>query len=116
MAEKMEKALDDALDEAGIGLVDMKRTKKELKEESKEWKQEGPRDSYPWGLELRLENDALKKLGMDSLPSVGDEMKIAAIAVVESVAEEDRRTEDGKAADPRRHVCLQITKLGVKNV
>lgn len=64
---------------------------------------------YPYGLEVRLDTDALKKLGiLDALPKVGKGMKLEALVDVTSVSENDRKG-GGKSCN----VTLQITDLGL---
>jgi len=68
----------------------------------------GDRPLYPWGLEVRLETEALEKLGLaDKLPTVGKSMKLEAMVDVTSVSENDSR--GGKSCS----VTLQITDLGL---
>lgn len=62
---------------------------------------------YPYGLCLSLENDALDKLGLKSLPKIGAVVEVIAKAKVQRVSETDT-TEGGK----RRSLELQITDLG----
>jgi hypothetical protein len=86
----------------------MELSKKEAKESSPEVfssKDSSPR--YPYGLEIRLENDALEKLGID-LPEVGTDVMIRAECCVTSVSSNESR--GGK---PRRTVTLQIERLAV---
>lgn len=65
--------------------------------------------AYPYGLEVRLDTDALKKLGiLDKLPKVGKGMKLEALVDVTSVSENDRKG-GGKSCN----VTLQITDLGL---
>lgn len=67
---------------------------------------------YPYGLEVRLDTDALKKLGLaDALPKVGKGMKLEAMVDVTSVSENDRKG-GGKSCS----VTLQITDLGLATV
>ena len=65
-------------------LVDMKYTAAEKKEESKEMS--APVGSnmpdYPWGLCLDLNDESLKKLGISTLPEVGDEYHLIGVAKV----------------------------------
>lgn len=63
---------------------------------------------YPYGLELRLDNESLTKLGITTLPKVGMKLRLEAKVFVESVSEEERA--DGK---PNRHVGLQITDMAL---
>jgi hypothetical protein len=110
--EPMDDDLKDAVDEA-TGLVSMKRTKAELKEEKERWKECGPSngDAYPYGLELRLENASLEKLGIDSLPAVGKLITIQAVAIVEAASQSESIDKDGKKRPAERHLTLQIQKL-----
>lgn len=103
-------------DEAGVakaqlkkdksdGLTDMKRNKKEKKGSDKlSVPYEG--EDYPYGLELRLDDDAMEKLGID-LPEVGGMVTITAKAKVRSA--ETRNDGSGE----RKNCCLQIQRLKV---
>ena len=62
---------------------------------------------YPWGLRINLDEDALGRLGIKSLPAVGAPVGIEATGVAISVREE---TEGGKV---RRYLELQITDLAL---
>lgn len=89
-------------------MKDMKLTKdegKEIEPTVGEAKDSGPR--YPYGLELRLENPTLEKLGMDSLPKVGRKLRIEAIAEVTGVSSNEHNGHKSKC------VTLQITKMEV---
>lgn len=89
-------------------LVDMKYTKAEAKAEAAEYsKPQGP--EYPWGLQIRLEDDELKKLGITSMPAVGEEMSLDVVVRVTSVSESQYA--DGRAD---RCLCLQIVQMGVE--
>lgn len=66
------------------------------------------RSKYPHGLEVRLDDESLTKLGIKELPEVGMKLMLEAKVVVESVSQEDKAT--GK---PRRHVGLQITDMSL---
>jgi hypothetical protein len=65
------------------GLADMKRTKQEIKAEAKEWSTGEDRE-YGYGLCIRLEEEDMAKLGMKTLPQVGDTFVIEAVGRVES--------------------------------
>lgn len=91
-----------------MALVSMERTPKEVKEELKEIKEGTDMPKYPWGLELRLGDEEIKKLGI-ALPTAGAQMQIEAIATVSSVG--SHQEVDNEACS---HVCLQITALDVK--
>ena len=44
----------------------------------------GPREDYPYGLQIRLDNDSIDKLAMSDLPDVGVEMTLSAIVKITS--------------------------------
>jgi hypothetical protein len=68
---------------------------------------ESDRPAYPWGLEVRLDEDALSKLKIDELPDVDAKVSLVAKAIVTAVASH----QDAGADGPRRNVTLQITDL-----
>lgn len=85
-------------------LVSMKMTKSERQEKSEP--AEIDRPIYPYGLEVRLDTDALEKLGLeDELPEVGGEMTLLAKVKVTGASSSD--SEYGK----NRSVSLQITDM-----
>lgn len=63
---------------------------------------------YPYGLRLELTEEAIGKLGLNSLPKVGSKMAINARVEVSSASQYDSK-EGGK----RRSISLQITDLGL---
>jgi hypothetical protein len=84
----------------------MKLTKSEATEAMpKVAEQEAP--AYPWGLRLELNDESMKKLGLDKLPEVGEAMMLRAKVVVERVSQND--TKDGK----RQDMSLQITDMEI---
>jgi hypothetical protein len=92
-------------------LVDLKRTKAEVKAEAKEWSGAsiGGQPEYPWGLQLRLEREELEKLGIaDTLPPVGAKLTLTVTAEVTSVSE-------NRMADGRNECCvtLQVQQMGM---
>lgn len=86
-------------------LTDMKRTPKEKKTSMEPKAMEMP--DYGYGLCLRLDNEALEKLGIKALPKVGAEMSISAMGVVTSVSSHESQNRDD------RNVEIQIQKLGL---
>lgn len=64
--------------------------------------------SYPYGLSLYLDEEALGKLGLDDLPKAGAAMAVQAEAVVTSVSSSQRS--DGTTS---RSLNLQITALAL---
>lgn len=63
---------------------------------------------YPYGLRLDLDDKSLKKLGIKSLPSVGDKMMIQALVEVCCVSERQELDEDSAM-----NVGLQITDMAI---
>ena|SRR5437588_2415573 len=91
-------------------LHDMQLTKAELKERGGPampvaTKDKGPK--FPWGLEIRLDEKAMEKLGMDDLPEVGELCQITSLGRIVSVSE--RETAEQSSKD----ICIQIEKLAL---
>lgn len=63
------------------------------------------RPEYPYGLEVRLDEQSLKKLGIKDLPAVGTKMELAAKVHVSNAMMHDGT--DGK----HRSIALQITHM-----
>lgn len=90
---------------AGDKLVSMKLTKAEAKgEEITEDRQE-----FPFGLTIRLDNDALDKLGMKELPEVGSDLELMAKVEVTEVMQHTRSGEK----KPVKGLSLQITDMNL---
>lgn len=87
-------------------LVSMKKTKAERKADKPLSVPDAPTEDYPYGLRLDLNEDTLDKLGLDTLPDVGDELDLAAKVKVETVSQ--RTGMDGKKS---RSLDLQITDM-----
>lgn len=90
-----------------MALVSLKLTPEEKAAQAAKWTA-GPEagEDYPCGAELRLDDAAIKKLGLGPLMA-GATVSIQAIATVEETGEEMR---DGKA---ERSLELQITDMSV---
>lgn len=90
-------------------LTDLKYTKADIREEAKEMKVGASPDlpQYPWGLQIRLEDEELTKLGIDT-PAVGDEWHMVCTACVTAVSE--TQMADGTS---ERCVTLQIEMMAV---
>lgn len=86
-------------------MVDMGKSSSEFSVQKSVLASESP---YPIGLSIRLEEEEIKKLGIDSPPSVGEKMELEAIAEVRSVS-----TTDDSSNGKKREICLQITKLSI---
>lgn len=87
-------------------LINMEMSKKEAEEYTKPTPDDGPK--YPWGLCITLNDDSLKKLGVDELPSVDTEVTIVAKAQVSRIS--DSQTQGGES---NRSMDLQITDMQV---
>lgn len=66
-------------------------------------------DAYPYGLEVRLENESLDKLKIEDLPKAGTKMTLTAEVEVSGSSQTERQ---GK--EPRRNLTLQITKMSLE--
>ena len=94
--------------------VDMKFTKEELKKRDKDNKvtevpSMGEREIFPYGLELRLDEDAIKKLGINVKSfAAGDVVQIGGIAKVQEIRDVDR------ISGSRQSMELQVTSIGVE--
>lgn len=86
-------------------LVDLKR-KTEEKIEGQTELCCGDKEDYPYGLQIRLDNETIEKLGIP-LPEVGKEVTIMAKAKVTGAGE---RSVDGNA---ERNAELQITEMAI---
>jgi hypothetical protein len=99
-------------------LINMARSAAEVKKDLAdmpcvvgESKYEGPK--YPYGLCISLDEDALKKLGLEGdLPGVGDIIQFNAIAKVTNASQSESEGTDGGTRTHCR-VELQITDMGI---
>ncbi len=62
-------------------------------------------EEYPYGLEISLDDESLKKLGMDAMPAIGSTATLVAKVKVTSVSES--ANEHGSD----RRLSLQITDM-----
>ncbi len=89
-----------------MALVNMKRSKQEIKEQSK------PVgvgvNEYPYGLQLNLDDDEIDKLPGTETLQVDDYVVIKAIGKVTRVA-----SNDISGGDKRRDLGIQIEKLDI---
>lgn len=88
------------------GLVSMKRTKKDRKKHNSEHAI-GDESKFPFGLSISLDDESLEKLGIKTLPKVGEAMIVAGVGKVESVSE--RST----ARNSSRNVTIQLERMEV---
>lgn len=86
-------------------MMNMKRG--EDADEQKEMHDEGPK--YPYGLELRLSNEEMDKLGMSELPDVGEKRMIMARVEVSSIDAHEHQGDDER----HQSVGLQITDMAI---
>lgn len=93
-------------------LVDMKRSSQDDQEGNGSpigmVSGETPTPQYHHGLTVHLGHPELQKLGMDTLPQVGDKLKLHAHAHVKEVREEN--THEGI----HRHVTLELRKMAIE--
>ncbi len=87
-------------------LINMENTAEEAKQQVDPSMVKGPK--YPWGLTISLDDDSLKKLGIDTLPEVGTAVMVVAKATVASVSA--RQSEGG---ENYRCLDLQLTDMQV---
>lgn len=85
-------------------LKSMKITKSQQEKMSKPMPMDTPQ--YPWGLQIRLDNDSLKKLGISDLPKVGKKMMLVARVEVSSASQHTM-----KGGNDNMSVELQITDM-----
>jgi len=98
-------------------MADLKSMKMSKKEAKKMYGESIPSDvapdsgpKYPWGLQIDLNEESLGKLGMSIEDvTVGDEVDVTAVAMVESLRMSQHQ--DGSKCE---NITLQITKMGIK--
>jgi hypothetical protein len=88
-----------------MAMTSMKMSAEEAKEEMT--CDSTPRE-YPYGLEIRLDDEGLAKLGMSTPPAVGAEMVITAKVIVTSASQYQNQ-----GSDPEMSSCWQITDMEV---
>lgn len=88
-------------------LVSMKMTRAEQRETYEPAKMADDAPVYPYGLTVRLDNDALDKLGLASMPEVGKSLLLMARVDVVSVSAHD------SPSGSTRNLELQITDLAL---
>lgn len=89
-------------------MINMKRKKKP----DDEFVDAGDLPPYPYGLQLRLDEEDMKKLGIDTMPT-GTEVTITAKTIVTSTAEYDYLGEDEVN---NANMSLQITDMDIDKV
>lgn len=86
-------------------LTNMKMSKEKAKTEHMCEPESGPR--FPHGLRVELNDDSLAKLGMTTLPTVGEEMIVVGIGKVTNVSQHD------SGNNKSRNVSIQLEKMEV---
>ncbi len=89
-----------------MAMVSMKMDAEEAKEATQPAAKDAP--EYPYGLELRLDDKALAKLGITQPPAVGTGLTITAKVTVVSASA--YQTQGG---EPETSSCWQITDMAV---
>lgn len=89
-------------------LVSLKRTKQEKKGNSDgAVAVGGSHDDFPYGTSISLDGESLKKLGITTLPQVGDELIVASVGRVTSVSE---RSDSNRKT---RNVTIQLERMDI---
>lgn len=87
-------------------LVNMKVSKAEREARYSEKSVAADAPSYPYGLSINLDDEALEKLGLEELPAVDAKVMIVAKATVTNVS-----SNASTGGEKRRSIALQITDL-----
>ncbi len=89
-----------------MAMIDLKKTKSEMKEEKKDSAISGPVDEYPWGLILTFNKDVLDKFGIDILKvDIGQKATLRCEASITAAHQSASKT------NTDRSVTLQIQKM-----
>lgn len=89
-----------------MALISMKMSADEAKEYNGCEVGQSEAPEYPYGLCLRLDDDALEKLGLTVLPAIGTEMMVMAKVVVKSTSAYSRQ-----GGEDHKDVELQVTDM-----
>ena len=93
-------------------LKSMRMDRKELEERYSSKPAEMDLPAYPYGLVVRLDEDAIEKLGLSKLPVVGKSMLLVARVDVTSVS--DQENTQGGETHRHRNIELQITEMALE--
>ena len=90
-------------------LIDMKRSKSEMKKADAPEVAGSSKEKYPWGLSINLEKESLSKLGIDiKKVKIGSAMTLQAQVEVSSISEnQNMEGRDNKS------MSLQITNMAL---
>ncbi|UCE51995.1 MAG: hypothetical protein JSV31_22450 [Desulfobacterales bacterium] len=93
-------------------LVSLKRTPKQKKRlRAKDRAVLASEPSYPWGLEINIENETVKKLGIDvENTNAGDAVNLVCKAKITSVSSR-KNLETGGSPRTNESISLQITDM-----
>lgn len=89
-------------------LKSMKLSKSDRESASKQAESMIERPAYPYGLCLRLDNEALEKLEIGELPEVGSKMTVLATVEVSATSQHDVA-----GGSPNKTLELQITDMAL---
>jgi hypothetical protein len=87
-------------------MIDMKSSPEEMAEQATIG--EAEQNPYPYGLQIRLNDDDLAKLGITSLPAVGSKISFSAMANVCSTS-----AYSDKEGEAETSMSLQITGMEI---
>ncbi len=88
-------------------IISLKRSKREKEQMNRPATVAGG-DDYGYGNQMTLSHEHLERMGVDDLPSAGEEFEIHGRA---KVHRSEERTVNGK---PQRELGIQVTHLGIK--
>lgn len=71
------------------------------------------RPVYPYGLQVRLDEDSLDKLGMKELPKVGGYLILTARVCVTAVSSNEHQADGKRGKHKHRSVELQIEAMNL---
>jgi hypothetical protein len=90
-----------------MAMVNMQMSAEEAKEQTEPTAADAPK--YPYGLELRLDDDALAKLGLTQPPAVGTKLTIHCAVEVTSASSYQTQGQEAEASS-----CWQITDMEIR--
>lgn len=90
-------------------MADMKHMARSKKERKEMITSSVEGDKYPYGLRVDLGHEEMQKLGMDSMPKVGDKVHLESHAHVVSASEHSNEGDE----EPHRRVSLELRHMAV---
>ena len=91
----------------------MELTKVEKTVDSDHIEYDPNRPQYPYGTELRFDEDLIASLGIENL-NVGDEVTVMGVAKVTSKSENSHESE-GQTAHTDKHIEIQLIEVAVNS-